>query len=364
LAPVAVGSPYQSLAWASAWYRHAAPARGETPFIVALLDVDGAPLALLPFALRRTPLGRVAVSVGGSHANFQFGPFRRDALEILSAEALTAALQIAARGVGCDAYLLSQQATEWGGATNPLQRLGGIPCVERGRSAALSPDGEAWFTARFSADRRRTLRKKERGLQALGAARYIEARTGADVDRMIDAYQAQKADWFARRGIANVFTAPGIDAFLRDAAKGGLAEGRPGVSLFALEVDDRLAAVIGAAIDDTRLSLMITAADVDSFGRFSPGELLLLHLMKQSCDRGLATFDLGVGDAAYKEHYCPDEVLLFDLALPMTARGRLAAGAWLGRRAMLAKAKRSPSVLGLVRRVRQARARLRPTTAA
>ena len=32
----------------------------------------------------------------------------------------------------------------------------------------------------------------------------------------------------------------------------------------------------------------------------SPGEQLIVHLVRRCCERGFATFDLGIGDARYK----------------------------------------------------------------
>jgi CelD/BcsL family acetyltransferase involved in cellulose biosynthesis len=355
LAPEATATPYQSFAWVSAWYDNAAPARGERPFIVGLFDAAGEALALLPLVLHRSGPFRTACPVGGSHANFHFGLFRRDALDALSAEQLRTALGVAAGRAGVDAYLLHQQAVSWEGMPNPLSQLGGIPSMERGRKTMLSPDGKAWIATNLSGSRRRMLRKKERWLNEIGDWRFVEAKTPAEVDCLIDAYQALKAEWFRRRGIANVFTQPGIDAFLRAAAKAGLDKGRPGIGVFGLEVAGELAAVIGGPADDERFCLMVTAADIDRFGRSSPGELLLVHLLGQSCDRGLKMFDLGVGEDAYKEHYCPDEEQLFDLALPVTARGRLLAAAWMAERRALGWAKRNPRIRAMAQRLRALR---------
>lgn len=356
LAPMALATPYQSAAWVGAWLRAVSPRIGETPFLVGLFDAEGEPLALLPLATRRLGPLKLAVPIGGTHANFHFGLFRHDSLRGLPPSQLSAALDLAARRVGVDAYLLHQQARRWSGGANPLALLGGIPCVERGRRTALQPDGKAWLAANLSGSRRRMIRKKERWLSESGEWRFVEARSEADVDRMIDAYQAQKAQWFCRRGIRNVFADPGIDAFLRDAAKTGLVGGHPGIAIHGLEVAGEFAAVIGAATDRDRFCLMFTSADIDRFGRSSPGELLLIHLIEESCARGMTTLDLGVGEDAYKEHYCSEDEPLFDLAIPVTWRGRVAARAWIAQRRALAWAKHNARVRAAVARLRSLRA--------
>jgi CelD/BcsL family acetyltransferase involved in cellulose biosynthesis len=47
--------------------------------------------------------------------------------------------------------------------------------------------------------------------------------------------------------------------------------------------------------------------------------------MRDLVARGFAYFDLGVGEARYKEAVCDETIALYDLVIPVTARGALAA---------------------------------------
>ena len=62
--------------------------------------------------------------------------------------------------------------------------------------------------------------------------------------------------------------------------------------------------------------------------RHSPGLVLLMHMVAECADRGLRSFDIGVGRAHYKSSFCQEPEPLFDTFLPLTLRGRLAAGAF------------------------------------
>jgi CelD/BcsL family acetyltransferase involved in cellulose biosynthesis len=71
--------------------------------------------------------------------------------------------------------------------------------------------------------------------------------------------------------------------------------------------------------------------------------------VKSCCERGLETFDLGIGQAQYKTLFCSDIEPLFDSYLPLTASGSVlalafAAGAWLKR-----TIKQRPALWALVR---------------
>jgi CelD/BcsL family acetyltransferase involved in cellulose biosynthesis len=61
--------------------------------------------------------------------------------------------------------------------------------------------------------------------------------------------------------------------------------------------------------------------------RCSPGDLLIARVIAAQCDRGRAVFDLGVGEARYKSSFCGETEELFTLVLPVTAQGRIYAGA-------------------------------------
>ena len=62
--------------------------------------------------------------------------------------------------------------------------------------------------------------------------------------------------------------------------------------------------------------------------RHSPGLILLMHMIGECADRGLRSFDIGVGEAHYKSFFCKEPEPLFDIFLPLTPRGRLAAPAF------------------------------------
>jgi CelD/BcsL family acetyltransferase involved in cellulose biosynthesis len=74
---------------------------------------------------------------------------------------------------------------------------------------------------------------------------------------------------------------------------------------------------------------MFTAFEADpDVARFSPGELLMLEVIRWQCLSGRRVFDLGVGEARYKSSLCDEVEELVDLTLAISVRGHLyAAGA-------------------------------------
>jgi CelD/BcsL family acetyltransferase involved in cellulose biosynthesis len=100
---------------------------------------------------------------------------------------------------------------------------------------------------------------------------------------------------------------------------------------------------------------MFTSFDDDpAMARCSPGDLLLQDMVRDLVARGFACFDLGVGEARYKNSFCTTEVALADMFLPLTLYGRLAAAALQTASRMKAAVKRDPRLLNAANRLRSA----------
>ena len=156
-------------------------------------------------------------------------------------------------------------------------------------------------------------------------------------------------------GIDDPYADPAIRAFLAAATDGE----RPAVEIHALvlEATGRVLATFGGAVDDARYSGMMTAFDADpEIARFSPGDLLLHHLVRDQTARGRRAFDLGVGEARYKASICDETIPLVAVMLPVTLRGH-AYGLVATRLTRLKRRiKRDPRLFALASRLRRLKA--------
>lgn len=321
----AVFTPYQRFDWQALF--HGRLGGAQAPCLVMLGDETGARRALLPLAITRHGGLGIASFIGGKHANFNMGLWQRDFAAAMTAAGLRQALrQVAAESAErIDLFRLTGQPLEWDGMANPLALLPHQPAASGGHRLSLGADAEAVLARVVSPNSRRKLRKKERTLGEHGAVAFKVAETPEEARRFIDLFLVYKAARFKALGIANVFDVPGMRDFLVDGALHGLAAGRPVIELSALTVAGEPVALYGGTVANGRYSAMFNAITGGPLMRFSPGELLLHHLIGQACARGLAVFDLGVGDADYKSHICDGTDRLFDQFLPMTLAGSAAA---------------------------------------
>ena len=163
------------------------------------------------------------------------------------------------------------------------------------------------------------LRTKDRKLQKLAGYRYFRA-SADEVDRLLDAFFPLKAAHMEAQGIANAFARPGVETFVRELCRDGVASSL--IEIHALEGDGEILAIFVAITDGKRFSLMFNTYTGSDHARQSPGLILLVQVVSQCADRGLKIFDLGVGEAGYKSFFCKEPEPLFDSFLPLTA-GRM-----------------------------------------
>ncbi len=221
--------------------------------------------------------------------------------------------------------------------------------------SALPRDFAIWRDAHASKDAQKKLRKKAKRLEAMGPLAHRRAADPAEVERVLAAFDAQRRARMRALGIADAYESAEARAFLRRLAHCGLAEGAPRLELHALFVADRIVATFGALSAGDRLSGLFLSYDCDpEIARSSPGELIVHAMVREAIARGLKTFDLGVGEARYKDDACEAEEELFDSAFAVTPLGRVAALAFKAKQRAKRRIKRSPRLLAFFRRLRGA----------
>jgi CelD/BcsL family acetyltransferase involved in cellulose biosynthesis len=322
----ALMTPYQRFEWFVLWYRHIGNHHGVTPLVVVATDAHGSPLFLLPLGRHREGPLSVACFPGGRHANLNAGLWRRDVAAAITADELRAILARAAATCGIDVIKLVSQPARLDGVANPLALLPHQRTPDDVYATTLrGHTGEEALRSVLKSSMRGRLRTKERKLQEFPGYRYACAATPAEVDRYLDAFLVQKAAHLAEQGIGNIFDDQQVVGFLRAACYDGLAAGKPVIELHALECDAEVIAIFGGVNNGRRLSCMINSYAQGEASRWSPGLVLMTHLITRCGDTGITSLDLGAGYAPYKTFFCKDVENTFDTVLGFTAAGRIAA---------------------------------------
>lgn len=350
----AVCSRYQHYSWMQHWWDHIGSRSQAEPHVTVLRNEAGKPMLLLPLIRKRVGPVHIGYFMGGKHTNFNLPVWRPGLLgePATGLETLLKGLQ--SNGPRIDLLCLLNQPPTWRGAVNPMLQASHRASPSRAYGGDLFDDFEVLQTERMSSSARRKLRQKERQLAAVGPVSYLRARTPAEINRVLEAFFKQKDERMRELGLGNAFDAPGVKEFVAAAAhEPDSSTGEPVIELYAAMAGETIIATFGGIAAHGRFSCMFNSIAGAEFRTYSPGELLLSNVVRGCCERGFEKFDLGIGEAAYKQVYCGDAVELFDSIIPITAAGHVAAPIWRGGLAMKAKVKQSDALLRGVRSVQQ-----------
>ncbi|HEU4659519.1 MAG TPA: GNAT family N-acetyltransferase [Pseudolabrys sp.] len=351
----ALATPYQRYEFMELWHHHMGAAAGVSPAIVVGFSRANRPLFLWPFGRRLFAKCRILEFLGGKHANFNMGLWHRDIASAIDDIEIRAAM---AQLYGeADALWLTNQPLTWQGATNPFALLPHQPSADFGFSGPLSHDFDGLLRARTNSEMRKKLRKKLRALSEFGVVNFERVNDAETASRVLDTFFKQKSERMQARGISDVFAAPEVRRFLEALAVGRTAKGERLIELYSLSVGGVIVATFGGTVGGNRFCGMFNSIISGRLSHESPGELLLHNIVRDCCERGLSTFDLGVGQAQYKNLFCGNADPLFDSFLPLTTRGavlsRLAQSMAIAKRLI----KHTPALWSLVRGARLLRAR-------
>ncbi|HEV7327893.1 MAG TPA: GNAT family N-acetyltransferase [Bosea sp. (in: a-proteobacteria)] len=349
----ALVTPYQSYDWVRPFAATIGRAERMEFRFVRVEDSQGGLLALFPLVITRRLGTRFAEFIGGKHANYHMALYQPDFAGTLDTAATQLLLQeIGAAIGGIDALFLINQPTAWQGIANPPAGLAAGQSPSRAYKLALDPgDGDGTLRRSMSKHARKKLTTKRNRFAEFGPSALVQAHSDAEIARVLDAFLAQKAARFAQMGVPDPFAAPAIRSFLREGAAG--QPGRPpAIELYSLDLAGRSVATYVGAVQGARFSGMATSFDLGSeTARTSPGEILLVELIKRKCRAGFTMFDLGVGEARYKTTICDDSDELVDTFFPLTAKGRAYAGYSQAKRALKRRIKASPLALKAAQRI-------------
>jgi CelD/BcsL family acetyltransferase involved in cellulose biosynthesis len=161
----------------------------------------------------------------------------------------------------------------------------------------------------------------------LAGYRYHVAGTDAEIGRLLDWFFRTKPLRMAEQKLPNVFAEPGVEDFVRGACMTKLPDGSRTIEIHALQCDEEVIALFAGVADGHRFSMMFNTYTMSEHSRFSPGLILMRSIVDHYAGRGYGALDLGIGSDDYKRMFCKGDEPIFDSFIPLSPRGRLAAGA-------------------------------------
>lgn len=339
-------SAFHSPHWLGPLFEVLAPAAGAEVIGVVVRTRDGGAIAgVLPLAVtRENGLKTVRFADFGvtDYASPLLGPAAPANLP--GAVAFWTAVRVALAGHHLVRFERLTPAI--GDVPNPFAVL---PSARRSRMSGhviVMPDSVKAYVAALGRKTRKEVERCQRHIAEAGPLRAERANAGADAAAAFARLEALQAARWAGADDRYRIGRPEFARFYRAVLDRGTEEGFCDVvTLFA--GDAVVGAVFGISTTD-RFTVLRIATDDAKWGRFSPGRITLLAAMQLFVDRGIRTFDLGIGDYAFKRRLGATPVPLADLTAALSWMGEPAASALR----LKAFVRRQPALMRLADRVR------------
>ncbi len=310
---------YQSREFLDVWMNTIGSAGRIECYFVVVRDSDAAPVLYLPLAIETKFNIRFLRFMDCGVADFNT-PIVNAGRELTQQEFDAIWPEVLALLPNVDVIDLKKIANDISGVFNPLTYLSCSPHRESGHllrfAQSEKPDGGTTPSPSLK-------QKLSRELRKLGQTRDVEFivnPTGAKAQEFIERLFELKRQKYQQTKSADFLSAPGIADFYRQIAS-PQQHAKIG-HLSALLVDNTVVAAHLGFFGRGRFYYILPAYDA-SYARHRPGHLLLNYLVDQTNKRGFETFDLGLGDEAYKISWATERIALYDHQRAKTAAGQL-----------------------------------------
>jgi CelD/BcsL family acetyltransferase involved in cellulose biosynthesis len=310
---------FQSREFLDIWLDTIGKASGVEPYFVVVRDVDGRPVLYLPLIIETKFNVRLLRFMDCGVADYN-APIVAAGRSLSRQDFHDVWAKVLTLLPGFDVIDLKKIASDVAGVVNPLAYLDRTPFGDSGHAIVLTRLREQTDTRRAVVRLRRKLQTYAKGLSRVGEPRFIVNPDAAEAAPVAERLLELKRQKYQRTSTPDFLTAPGVERFYREM----MSPGRLGTisHLSALMIGDTVASAHLGFIGRGRFYYIFPAYDTE-FGRHRVGHLLMEHLIDQSVAQDFETFDLGIGDASYKNKWATHHLAVHNHERAVTAAGRV-----------------------------------------
>lgn len=310
---------FQSREFLDVWLGTIGKAGRIEPYLIAVKDGDGRPVLYLPLVIETKFNVRLLRFMDSGVADYN-APVLAAGRTLSRGEFAEIWPEILSLLPRFDIVDLKKIAGDVAGAFNPLSYLECTAFAHSGHAMLLKELRDRSEASGSVKRMRRRLAYHHERLCRTGEPRFVVNPTGATLNEVTERLLALKRQRYSRSHTPDFLAEPGVEAFYREM----MSPARLGAvsHLSALTVGDAVASAHLGFIDRGRFYYIFPAFDI-AFSRHRVGHLLLQHLIDTTAQQGFDTFDLGVGNAEYKDTWTTHRLALSSHERAVTAAGRL-----------------------------------------
>ncbi len=311
---------FQTYEWLCHWYRVVGPALDARPCIVLVADDRNAPLLLFPLMMQNK-MGLTCLAFADGRIADYNGPLVHPKYTELSGSgAFTDIWQQICRVLPpCDVIHFQKIPGIINQQMNPLLALPAVPFHENSYSLELTGSWDSYYQTRVKKRLRADSRRQRRRLSQLGDLRFVMVNYSRGISDITRTMIAQKKRRYQETNAPDLFNDPIYSQFYLQVSRGLMTSGH--LHLSALMLDDTVIATHWGMIHQDRFYYLLPTFAGGDWKKYSPGRLLLEHLLEYAFKTRLKVFDFTIGGEAYKRDWCNSKLRLYEYLQVNTRRG-------------------------------------------
>lgn len=311
---------FQKFEWVSHWMEVVGGPQQIEPLIIVVREGSSSPpLALVPLGIRTVFGVRILSVLGRHHADYTGAAVgegwegKEETNQMISETIRTIAI-----GKKIDLIWLQNIPQFIEDRLNPIWNVR-CSLVDEASSVFWTRTWTEFYQERISTRVRADSRRQRKHLSNRGHLEFRIAETANEALQFTEAMIDQKSRRYKVTGVKNQFDRPENRNFYRKAIE-KRKEIRPHVS--ALLIDNQIIASHWGEADGKRFYYQMPAYD-ERWEKYSPGRILLEHLIEWSFSSGYEFFDFTWGGENYKSHWANVVSPLYEYTDFLTLQGRL-----------------------------------------
>jgi CelD/BcsL family acetyltransferase involved in cellulose biosynthesis len=322
---------FQSPHWLAAWFSAMDCQNVLARYWLTVRNDAGEKLLSMPLVLRRKGRLRV-IEIPDCGVSDYLGPvFHHRGLAGMHPDPKAVWAHVASALPPADLLHFEGLKAEISGYANPLLAHRWVQANRQRGWKVIFPETWDSYLAMLSPRMREKLAKARRRFLRQPDTRMAVARTTAEALDWLEHLDRMQRDRLAARGKDLRITGSEFTAFYRVLAQKGVATGE--VILAGLFSGEEPIAINYAVRTGNRATYLRLANWFGSWAPMCPGLLVTEHIMQHLHADGVRIFDFGLGDYEYKTRFGGKPFPLYDLDIPLSARGLPCAAASYARRA-------------------------------
>jgi CelD/BcsL family acetyltransferase involved in cellulose biosynthesis len=344
-------SAFHSFDWCRSFWNSLVESSDRELAIVTGVDAKGELAFLMPLSLRRILGIRIAEIIGDTNSAHRGPIIRSDIATLIDKPALRELGRVIGAVTRCDVLFLEHQPRTMFGAPHPWYSAAAVDHCDVIADTVLTKPWAEYFAAHTSKRFRGRVKKLEATLAELGPVELYVPEAEEERLALLDQVIELKAAWLRSRGVRSL-DSDETRQFLRALTMLDPSSSKTYGQLHALRVGGEVVAASMGVMHDRTFSGIILVVPDGPVKKLSPGAFLMSRMLEQAMEAGVRRFSFGLGESDLKVRWTDETMPIFSTAVPLTAKGRVAAVAAMTLWRLKAESKKRKAVFDALSSVR------------